>query len=114
MRARAEDSLVRKQGRTPIGTAARGAAQTAEDARVLTLRQKEREHLAADQRRIEEEREKAEADARAAQAQSEEDARRRGQAESQANAASAQSEEDTRRPAQPQAHRQAAEKTQAA
>jgi outer membrane protein OmpA-like peptidoglycan-associated protein len=113
MLARAEDYLVRKQGRTPIGTAARGAAQTAEDARVLTLRQKEKERLAADQRRIEEEREKAEADARAAQAQSEEDARRRGQAESEANAASAQSEQDTRRRAQAEADREAAEKGRA-
>jgi outer membrane protein OmpA-like peptidoglycan-associated protein len=113
MLARAEDYLVRKQGRTPIGTAARGAAQTAEDARVLTLRQKEKERLAADQRRIEEEREKAESDARAAQAQSEEDARRRGQAESEANAASAQSEQDTRRRAQAEADREAAEKARA-
>src|SRR6266852_1064039 len=113
MLARAEDYLVRKQGRTPIGTAARGAAQTAEDARVLTLRQKEKEHLAADQRRMQEEREKAEADARAAQAQSEQDARRRAQAESEANAASAQSEEDTRRRAQAEADREAAEKGRA-
>jgi len=113
MLTRAEDYLVRKQGRTPIGTAARGAAQTDEDARVLTLRQKEKERLAADQRRIEEEREKAEADAKAAQAQSEEDARRRGQAESEANAASARSEEDTRRRAQAEADREAAEKGRA-
>ena len=113
MLARAEDYLVRKQGRTPIGTAARGAAQTAEDARVLTLRQKEKERLAADQRRMQDEREKAEADARAAQAQSEEDARRRGQAESEANAASAQSEQDTRRRAQAEADREAAEKGRA-
>src|SRR5712692_6555359 len=39
--ARAEDYLKRKQGKTPIGTAARGATQMAEDARVLTLRRKE-------------------------------------------------------------------------
>lgn len=87
MLARAEDYLVRKQGRTPIGTAARGAAQTAEDARVLTLRQKEKERIAADQRRMQEERERAEADARAAQAQSEEDARRRAQADADREAA---------------------------
>ena len=114
MLARAEDYLVRKQGRTPIGTAARGAAQTAEDARVLTLRQKEKERLAADQRRMQEARAKAEADARAAQAQSEEDARRRAQAESEANAASAQSEEDTRRRAAAERGRAEAEQQQAA
>jgi outer membrane protein OmpA-like peptidoglycan-associated protein len=113
MLARAEDYLVRKQGRTPIGTAARGAAQTAEDARVLTLRQKEKERLAADQRRMQEAREKAEAEAKAAQAQSEEDARRRAQAESEANTASAQSEEDARRRAQAEADREAAEKARA-
>src|SRR5580693_7781708 len=38
MLQRAEDYYQRKQGRTPIGTAARGAVQMAEDARVLTLR----------------------------------------------------------------------------
>jgi len=37
MLQRAEDYYQRKQGRTPIGTAARGATQMAEDARVLTL-----------------------------------------------------------------------------
>src|SRR5579859_7851049 len=41
MLQRAEDYYQRKQGRTPIGTAARGATQMAEDARVLTLRKKE-------------------------------------------------------------------------
>ena len=44
---RAEDYLQRKQGKTPIGTAARGATQMAEDARVLTLRRKEQERIAA-------------------------------------------------------------------
>jgi outer membrane protein OmpA-like peptidoglycan-associated protein len=85
---RAEDYLRRKQGRTPIGTAARGATQTAEDARVLTLRRIEKEHLDAEARARQEAQEKAEADARAAQeratqaqAQSDEDARRRADAE---------------------------------
>src|ERR1700680_1585182 len=103
MLARAEDYLVRKQGRTPIGTAARGAAQTAEDARVLTLRQKEKERLAADQRRMQR-----------AQPKAEEDPPRRPQAESEANAASAQSEEDTRRRAAAERGRAEAEQQQAA
>ncbi len=81
MLTRAEDYLVRKQGRTPIGTAARGATQSAEDSRVLTLRAKEKERVETERRRIEDARSKAEADARAAQAQSEEDARQRAQAE---------------------------------
>ncbi len=88
MLQRAEDYLQRKQGRTPIGTAARGATQMAEDARVLTLRRKEQDRLAAERRARQEAQEKAEADARAAQeraaqaqAQSDEDARRRAEAE---------------------------------
>jgi outer membrane protein OmpA-like peptidoglycan-associated protein len=96
---RAEDYLKRKQGRTPIGTAARGATQMAEDARVITLQKKHQEKVEAERRRIEEARAKAEADAKAA-------------AEAEA-AAKAQSEEDSRRRAQAEADRMAAEKAQA-
>jgi outer membrane protein OmpA-like peptidoglycan-associated protein len=88
MLQRAEDYLQRNQGRTPIGTAARGATQMAEDARVLSLRRKEQERIDAERRAHEEAQAKAEADARAAQeqaansqAQAEEDARRRAEAE---------------------------------
>jgi outer membrane protein OmpA-like peptidoglycan-associated protein len=88
MLQRAEDYYQRKQGRTPIGTAARGATQMAEDARVLTLRRKEQAKLDAERRAHEEAQAKAEADAAAAQAaaqqaqaQADEDARRRAQAE---------------------------------
>ena len=88
MLQRAEDYQQRRQGRTPIGTAARGATQMAEDARVLTLRRKEKERIDAERRAHEEAQAKAEADARAAQeqaaqsqAQAEEDARRRAEAE---------------------------------
>lgn len=86
--ARGEDYLVRKQGRTPIGTAARGATQMAEDARVLTLKKKQQERIEAEKRAMQEAQEKAEAEARAAaereaqaKAQAAEDARRRAQAE---------------------------------
>ena len=88
MLQRAEDYQQRRQGRTPIGTAARGATQMAEDARVLTLRRKEQERIDAERRAHEEAQAKAEADARTAQeqaaksqAQAEEDARRRAEAE---------------------------------
>ena len=88
MLQRAEDYYQRKQGRTPIGTAARGATQMAEDARVLTLRRKEQARIDAERRGHEEAQAKAEADAAAAQqaaaqaqAQSDEDARRRSAAE---------------------------------
>ena len=96
---RAEDYLVRKQGRTPIGTAARGATQQAEDARILTLRRKEDEREAAERRRILDAQAKAEAEAKAS-------------AEAEA-AARAQSEEDARRRAQAEADRKAAEQAQA-
>ncbi|HKV79304.1 MAG TPA: OmpA family protein [Candidatus Sulfotelmatobacter sp.] len=88
MLQRAEDYYQRKQGRTPIGTAARGATQMAEDARVLTLRKKEQEREEAARRAAAEAQAKAQADAEAAkrdadaaQAQASEDARRRAEAE---------------------------------
>ena len=96
---RAEDYLQRKQGRTPIGTAARGATQTAEDARVLTLKKKEADRIAAEKLAMQQAQEKAEADAKAA-------------AEAEAKA-KAQAEEDARRRAQAEAERQTAEKAQA-
>lgn len=120
MLQRAEDYLQRKQGRTPIGTAARGATQMAEDARVLTLRRKEQDRLAAERRARQEAQEKAEADARAAQeraaqaqAQADEDARRRAeaeraQAEAQANQATSLAAQQQAQ-AQAEAARQAAE-----
>ena len=88
MLQRAEDYYQRKQGRTPIGTAARGATQMAEDARVLTLRKKQQEREEAVRKAAADAQAKAEADAAAAQqhaqeaqAQSDEDARRRAAAE---------------------------------
>src|SRR5579864_2011448 len=96
MLQRGEDYLQRKQGRTPIGTAARGATQMAEDARVLTLRRKEQERLEGERRTREAAQAKAEADANAArqnaqdaQAQAADEARRRAEAE----AAQAQAQE---------------------
>ena len=61
--ARAEDYLKRKQGKTPIGTAARGATQMAEDARVLTLRRKEQERIANEKQAMLDKQRKAEAEA---------------------------------------------------
>jgi len=96
---RAEDYLQRKQGRTPIGTMARGATQTAEDARILTLQKKQEERIADEKRAMQEAQEKAEADAKAS-------------AEAEAKA-KAQAEEDARQRAQAEAERAAAEKAQA-
>jgi outer membrane protein OmpA-like peptidoglycan-associated protein len=97
--ARAEDYLRRKQGNTPIGTAARGATQMAEDARVLTLRRKEQERIAAERQAMLDRQQKAEADAKAA-----------AEAEAEARA---RSDEDARRRAQAEMDRAAAEKAQA-
>jgi outer membrane protein OmpA-like peptidoglycan-associated protein len=121
MLQRAEDYYQRKQGRTPIGTAARGATQMAEDARVLALRRQEQEREDAARKAEADARAKAEADAaesqrreQEAQAQSAEDARRRAEAE-QAQAASlaqqqqAQAQADAARLATEEAQRQTAE-----
>lgn len=96
---RAEDYFRRKQGKTPIGTAARGATQMAEDARVLTLRRKEQERIANEKQAMLERQQKAEADAKVA-----------AEAEAQAKA---RAEEDARRRAQAEAERATAEKAQA-
>ena len=106
MLQRAEDYYQRKQGRTPIGTAARGATQMAEDARVLTLRRKEQEREEAARKAAADAQAKAEADARDAQARSDEDARRRAEAERAQAAALAQQQQAQ---AQAEAAREAAE-----
>ena len=100
MLQRAEDYYQRKQGRTPIGTAARGATEMAEDARVLTLRRQEQDREAAARRAAADAQAKAEADAVAAQqreqqaqAQATEDARRRADAEQAQAAALAQQQQ---------------------
>ncbi len=119
MLQRAEDYYQRKQGRTPVGTAARGATQMAEDARVLTLRRKEQAKIEADRRAHEEAQAAAEANAAAAeqqaaqaQAQADEDARRRAEAE-QAQAA-AQQQQAAAQAAEQQAQAAAAAAQQAA
>ncbi len=71
----AEDYYRRKQGRTPIGTVAREAVQTAEEARVMSLKRQEEE-------RAQRERDDAAAREAQANAQAEEESRRRAQAES--------------------------------
>ena len=112
---RAEDYLRRKQGKGPIGTAARGATQMAEDARVLTLRRKEQERIAAEKQAMLEKQQKAEADARAsaeaeakANAQAAEDARQRSQAEADRAAAERAQAEAQQQQAQADAARAAA------
>lgn len=107
MLQRAEDYYQRKQGRTPIGTAARGATQMAEDARVLTLQRKEQEKEEAERRARKEAQEKAEAAAEAARASE-------AQAQAQAAQAQAQADEDARRRATAEQAEAQAQQQQAA
>src|SRR5580765_7580822 len=113
MLQRAEDYYQRKQGRTPIGTAARGASQMAEDARILTLRKKHQEREEAARKAAADAQAKAEADSAAAQqhaaqaqAQADEDARRRAEAE--AARAQAEQQQAALQAQQEQANAQAA------
>lgn len=107
MLQRAEDYYQRKQGRTPIGTAARGATQMAEDARVLTLRRIEQARLDKERRDHEEAQARAEADSLAAQ-------QREAAAQQAAAQSQAQSEEDAHRRAEAEAAQAEAQKQQAA
>ncbi len=116
MLQRAEDYYQRKQGITPIGTAARGATQMAEDARVLTLRREREAKIEAD-RRAHEEAEaaakiaavEAQQQAAQAQAQADEDARRRADAERAEADALAQQQQAAAQQAQAQAAAAAAQ-----
>ena len=65
MLTRAEDYYVRKQGTTPIGTAARSATQSAEDARLLTINKKEEERAEAARQRMRQRIESAQSEAEA-------------------------------------------------
>jgi outer membrane protein OmpA-like peptidoglycan-associated protein len=116
MLERAEDYYQRKQGRTPIGTAARGATQMAEDARVLTLQRKQQAKTEQERREQEAARQKAEADeaaaqqaAQQAQQQAEEDARRRAEAEQAQAEAQQQQQAALQQQQQAQAAAQAAQ-----
>lgn len=81
---RANDAYRRDEGKGKIGTAAREAVQTAEAARVITIKREQDEQAAAERRAQEErtaqaqaEAEKRQAEAQAAQAQAEAEAQQR-------------------------------------
>jgi outer membrane protein OmpA-like peptidoglycan-associated protein len=77
----AEEYYQRKQGKTPIGTVAREAVQTAEEARVISLRRQEEERIAQD---------KAAAAQREAEARAEADAENRKRTQAEADRAAAE------------------------
>jgi outer membrane protein OmpA-like peptidoglycan-associated protein len=72
--ARAQDYYQRKQGSKAIGTVARGAVQSAEDARVLAIRTREQREQEAERQAMQQRTEQA-------QTQAEEEARQRQQAD---------------------------------
>lgn len=103
MLTRAEDYYQRKQGTTPIGTAARSATQSAEDARLLTINKKEEERAEAAReqmrQRIANAQSEAEAQterARLAQQEAADEAARRERAELEREAAQRAAEEAER------------------
>src|SRR5690349_4953147 len=78
---RAEDYLQRKQGDKAIETVARGAVQSAEDARVLAIRRREQEAQEAERREQERRAQEAQKQAEQARSQAELEAQQRQQAE---------------------------------
>ncbi|HEV2731605.1 MAG TPA: OmpA family protein [Terriglobales bacterium] len=104
----AEDYYRRKQGRTPIGTVAREAVQTAEEARVMSLKRQEEERIAK-------EREAAAAREAQAKADAEAQAQRRVQAETErASAEQAKAEAERARQESDLAAQKAAQEKQEA
>jgi outer membrane protein OmpA-like peptidoglycan-associated protein len=91
---RAEDYYRRKQGSGPIGTAARQAAQTAEEARVMSIKREQEEQA---------EKERKAAAERTAQAQAEAQAQQAAAAQAQAQAEQSQAQAAQAQQAQQQA-----------
>jgi len=103
----AEDAYLRKQGKTPIGTVARNAAQTAEDARVISIKRQE-------ELRIERERQEAAEREAQAKAEAEAEANRRAQAEAERLRAEQAKAEAERARAEAERAKQEAEEARAA
>jgi outer membrane protein OmpA-like peptidoglycan-associated protein len=103
----AEDAYLRKQGKTPVGTLARNAAQTAEDARVISIKRREEVRIAKERQDAADREAKAKAEAEA-------EATRRAQAEAErARAEQAKAEADRAR-AEAERAKQEAEAARAA
>ena len=118
---RAEDYYRRKQWK-PVETAARDAAQNAEDARVIALRRREQESVAQARERERQRVEQARAEAAEAEAQRQREAEQRSRAEQDLQAAQqarqqaelAQQQADQARQAALQAQQDAEQQKQAA
>jgi len=112
---RANDYYNRKQGRGPIGTVARESVQTAEAARVITIKREQEEDAAAARKAQEERTAEAQAEALRRQAEAEQAQAQAAQAQAQAEAASRerQAAEQARQQAE-LARQQAAQQAQQA
>lgn len=109
--SRAEDYYRRKQGSGPIGTVAREATQTAEEARVMTIKREQEEQAEKERQAAADREAQARADAQAQQAAA---AQAQAQADqSQAQAAQAQQAQQQAELAQQQAAQQAQQAEQA-
>ncbi len=105
---RGEDYLHRKQGSSSIGTVARGAAQAAEDARILTIRRKADAEVAARQRAAEEQTREAQHQAVIEQGRAEDAREQTVQAQQEREAAERAKAEAVQAQQQAEAARQAA------
>ncbi len=76
--SQAQEYQRRKQGKTPVGTVARAAAQAAEDARLITLEKKQQEQVAAERQRSQDRISQAQSEAERSDARADE-ARREAQ-----------------------------------
>lgn len=108
---RAEDYYHRKQWK-PVETAARDAAQNAEDARVITLRRREQQSIAQAQERERQRVEEARARAAEAEAQRQKEAEQRAQAEQDLQAAQQARQQAEQAQQQAEQARQAAQQAQ--
>jgi outer membrane protein OmpA-like peptidoglycan-associated protein len=109
----AEDYYRRKQGMGPIGTVAREATQTAEEARVMTLKAEEDERVQRDKDAARKRAEDAEADARKQQEEAETQQRAAAQAQAAAQQAQANEQTAAQQRQQAEADRAAAEQAKA-
>ncbi len=111
----AEDYYRRKQGTKPIATVAREAVQTAEEARVNSIRSEDQARLERQRKENEERVEKARADAEQAQQQAEQAKQQAEQAQQQAQQAQQQAQlEAQQRAAAEQQQQQAEQQAQQA
>jgi len=108
----AEDYYRRKQGGGPIGTVAREAAQTAEEARVMTIKREQDEQAAQERQAAADREAQARAEAQRRQDEAAQAQTQAAQAQAQAAQAQAQAEADARQREQAEQARQQAEAAQ--